>query len=160
MQIGCAGGLAGTSHPNSTWNSMQTWRPPSCPTTLWRWRHSARKRVKHVWKLLPKHHAATHYYYIPIHPRRVACNQAEDMVGSGNKSITIAMALQRHCAACNATLSCSDCAGGLSCQSFGSVTRFDAGSMDVKQKRSAVHNDCRCSGFGTNKYTRNCTLKT
>ena len=41
------------------------------------------KRVKHVWKLLPKHHAATHYYDIPINPRRVACNQDEDMVGRG-----------------------------------------------------------------------------
>ena len=96
----------------------------------------------------------------PIKPSRVACTQYEDMVGRGHQSITIAMALQRHCAACNATLSCSACAGGLSCQSFGSVTRFDAGSMDVKQKRSAVHNACRRSGFDTNNYTRNCTLKT
>ena len=45
----------------------------------------SQKRVKHVWKLLPKHHAATHYYDIPINPRRVACNQDEDMVGRGKK---------------------------------------------------------------------------
>lgn len=36
---------------------------------------------KKNWKLLPKHHAATHYFDLPLNPRRVACNQDEDMVG-------------------------------------------------------------------------------
>ena len=34
-----------------------------------------------LWKLLPKHHAITHYYDVPINPRRAACNQDEDFVG-------------------------------------------------------------------------------
>ena len=37
------------------------------------------------WKLLPKHHAATHYYDCRINPRRAACNLDEDMVGKMKK---------------------------------------------------------------------------
>ena len=34
-----------------------------------------------LWKLLPKHHAITHVYDVPINPRRTACNQDEEFVG-------------------------------------------------------------------------------
>ena len=34
-----------------------------------------------LWKLLPKHHACTHVYDVPINPRRTACNQDGDFVG-------------------------------------------------------------------------------
>ena len=37
------------------------------------------------WKMLPKHHAATHYYDVPLNPRKVACNLDEDMVGRMKK---------------------------------------------------------------------------
>ena len=34
-----------------------------------------------LWKIVPKFHAATMYYDIPINPRRVQCYLDEDMVG-------------------------------------------------------------------------------
>ena len=32
------------------------------------------------WKQLPKHHAVTHYYDLPLNPRKSACNQDEEML--------------------------------------------------------------------------------
>ena len=36
---------------------------------------------KVLYKVLPKHHAVTHYYEVPVNPRRVTCYPDEDMVG-------------------------------------------------------------------------------
>ena len=41
----------------------------------------AHNRNEKLFKILPKHHAMTHYYGSRINPRRVACNLDEDMVG-------------------------------------------------------------------------------
>ena len=40
---------------------------------------------KRTWKLLPKHHAVTHYFDTKINPRRISCYQDEDMVGRVKK---------------------------------------------------------------------------
>ena len=40
---------------------------------------------KRTWKILPKHHAVTHYFDTKINPRRISCYQDEDMVGRVKK---------------------------------------------------------------------------